>query len=101
VIGAWLFKMAKKVELPNSRTFGEKELHEMSSTLGVDSLVPHSPSPKVSPLCVIFYGIIVSTHFDRGRYQRAPSPIVVFKLGLRIFFERCVMQFHLYISFVA
>jgi hypothetical protein len=46
--------MAKKVESPNSQTFGEQELHEMPSTLGVDSLVLHSPSPKVSPLCVIY-----------------------------------------------
>jgi hypothetical protein len=46
--------MAKEVELPNSRTFGEHELHEMPSTLGVHSPMPHSPSPKVNPLHVIF-----------------------------------------------
>jgi hypothetical protein len=66
--------MAKKVEPPNSRTFGEQELHEMPSTLGVDSLVLHSPSPKVNPLCVIFYGILVSTHFDRGDIKEFHFP---------------------------
>jgi hypothetical protein len=51
----------------------------------------------VNPLFVIFYGILVSTHFNRGGYWRAPSPIVIFKLGLKKFLERCVVQFHVYI----
>jgi hypothetical protein len=58
--------MAKEVESPKSQTFVEQELHEMPSTLGMDSLMPHSPSPKVNPLFVIFYGIVVSTYFNRA-----------------------------------
>jgi hypothetical protein len=71
----------------------------MPSTLGVDSPIFHSPSPKVSPLHVIFNlnKKLVATHFDKGIYQRVPSPIVVLKLGLKKFLERCVMQFHVYI----
>jgi len=54
VIGVSFSKEAKELELPNSRTFGELELHEMPLTLGMDSPMPHSPSLKVSPLHVIF-----------------------------------------------
>ncbi len=53
---------------------GEQKLHEMPSTLGVDSPMPCLPSLEVSPLHVIFdlNGVLVTTCFDRGRYQKAP-----------------------------
>jgi hypothetical protein len=40
----------------------------------VDSPMPCLPSLEVSPLHVIFdlNGVLVTTCFDRGRYQKAP-----------------------------
>ncbi len=64
-------KETKELELPNSWTFGELELHEMPLTLGMDSPMPHSPSLEVSPLHVIFYlnGVFVATCFNRGKVE--------------------------------
>jgi hypothetical protein len=59
----------------------------MPLTSKVDSLMPHSPSPELSPLHVIFYLkiILVVTFFNKGEYQKAPFHTVIFKPGLMEF----------------
>jgi hypothetical protein len=41
--------------------------------------------------------VLVVTHFNKARYQRAPPCSVVFKPRLKEFLEICVLQFHVYI----
>jgi hypothetical protein len=63
VCSVLVFKEAKELESSNSWTFGKLELHEMRSTLGVDSPMPHSPSSKVIH-CMSFFILMefLSTH---------------------------------------
>jgi hypothetical protein len=76
----------EKMESPYSCTFVVLRLDEMPLTLGVDSLMLHSPSVKMNPFHVIFYlnRILVVTHFDGG-YHKAPSCTVILLLGLKEF----------------
>jgi len=77
----------EEMESPNSCTFIILRFDEMPLTLGVDSLVFHSPSTEMNPFHVIFYlnKILVVEHFDRGGYHKAPSCIVILLLGLKEF----------------
>ncbi len=68
---------------------------------GIELSSAHSPTLEVNPFHVIFYlnGVLVATHFDKGIYGKLASQIVILKLRLKEFLERCVAQFHVYIWF--
>ncbi len=74
---------AKKVELPNSRTFVELGMDEMPSISKVDSLVPCSPTAEVNRFHVIFNlnKILVTTYFDKDIYGKVASRTIIFQLG--------------------
>jgi len=77
----------EKMESPNSFTFIVLRLDEMPLTLGVDSVVLHSPSIEMNPFHVIFYlnRILGVIHVDRGGYHKAPSCTVILLLALKEF----------------
>ncbi len=77
-------KEAKKMELSNSRAFKELKLHEMPTTLGVDSM-PCFPTPKVSLSHVIFNlnVVFIVACFNRIGYGKVPACIIIFRPRLK------------------
>jgi hypothetical protein len=90
---------AEEVESPNSHVIVELGLDEIPLTLGIDSLMPHSPSLKVSPFHVIFNPnrIMITTRFNKGGYGKVAFYTIILWPRLKEFLEKCLMQFHVYI----
>ncbi len=57
--------------------------------------MPYSPTTEVSPFHVILYlnKVFIATHFDKG------SHIIIFRIGLKEFLEKCPARFQVYIWF--
>jgi hypothetical protein len=85
------------VWLPNSCIVVEFGLDEIPSTSSFDFAVCHLLAMEVNPFHVIFNlnGVLITTCFDKD------SCIVIFRLGLKQFLEKCLAQFQVYIWFVA
>jgi hypothetical protein len=86
------FEEVEEVESSNSHVVGELRLDEMPLISGVDSLVPRSPPLEVSLFHVIFNlnKILVATHFNKGKYGKLASCIVILKPRLKKSLKRCV-----------
>jgi hypothetical protein len=85
------------VESPNSCVVVEIDLDEIPSTPGVDFTMLHSLVIEVNPFHVIFYlyKILIIECFNKC------SGIIILHLGLKNFFEKSLVQFQVYIWFIA
>jgi hypothetical protein len=71
----------------------ERFLDEIPSTLGFDSRMPYLFIAKVNPFHMIFNlnKVLIVTRFDKCFHT------VIFRLGLKEFLEKCLVQFQMYI----
>jgi hypothetical protein len=85
------------VELPISSTVIEVSLDEILLTSSGKSPMPHSHAAEVSTFHMIFNlnKFLIATHFDKGFH------IVILCLRLKEFLEKCLVQFQVYIRFIA
>jgi len=44
-------------------------------------------------------GVLVATHFNKGKYGKVATCTIIFWLGLKEFLDNCVKQFHVYVWF--